>query len=73
MKNYFDYLKHLEDIDNEYYDNYETTEQNEKQQLIEWLNKNNLNKKYLTNIITYVNTIIENPTKSDYNYYLNLI
>lgn len=73
MKNYFDYLKHLEDIDNEYYSDYETTEQNEKKRLIEWLNKNNLNKKYLTNIITYVNTIIENPTTSDYNYYLNLI
>lgn len=73
MKNYFDYLKHLEDIDNEYYNDYETTEQNEKRQLIEWLNKNNLNKKYLTNIITYVNTIINNPTTSDYNYYLNLI
>lgn len=73
MKNYFDYLKHLEDIDNEYYSDYETTEQNEQQQLIEWLNKNNLNKKYLTNIITYVNTIMDNPTQNDYNYYLNLI
>lgn len=73
MKNYFDYLEYLENLDNEYYSNYETTEQNEKKQLIEWLDKNNLNKKYLTNIITYVNTIIDNPTKSDYNYYLNLI
>ena len=70
MKNYLEYY---EELNNNYFEELEQVEQNEKKQLIEWLEKNNLNKKYLTNIITYVNTIIENPTKSDYNYYLNLI